>query len=139
MPEDAADLDASVISDQLRGTPIARDPYTRKLIASLNACGGYPSMPCYAGVLMARIDPWGDVFPCLEQHVCVGSVRRDEFSGVWNSRPFDEERKRLASHRSCRCWYNNTALIGHFGTLIKKTIPNGRKRCVSQRPQEASL
>ncbi|MCK7512429.1 MAG: hypothetical protein MZV70_55910 [Desulfobacterales bacterium] len=30
---------------------------------------------CYAGVLMARIDPWGHVYPCLEQHVCVGSVR----------------------------------------------------------------
>ncbi|MGE5258197.1 MAG: radical SAM/SPASM domain-containing protein [Hyphomicrobiales bacterium] len=137
MPEAALNLDASVISSQLRGTPLATDPYMRGLITSLSECGAYPSSPCYAGVLMARIDPWGNVYPCLEQHVCVGSVRRDSFSDVWNSKPLKEERKRLASRRNCRCWYNNTALIGHFGTLIQNTI-SGRKRCSSRWPQEVS-
>jgi len=134
----ALSLDAPVISGQLRGTPMARDPYMRGLVTSLNECGAYPSIRCYAGVLMARIDPWGNVYPCLEQHVCIGSVRREAFSAVWNSKPFDDERKRLASSRTCRCWYNNTALIGHFGTLIKNTIPSGRKRCSSRLPQEVS-
>jgi MoaA/NifB/PqqE/SkfB family radical SAM enzyme len=123
LQEAALSLDACVISDQLHGTPMARDPYMRGLLTSLNECGAYPSIPCYAGVLMTRIDPWGNVYPCLEQHVCVGSVRRDAFSGVWNSKPFEDERKRLTSSRTCRCWYNNTALIGHFGALIKNTIP----------------
>jgi MoaA/NifB/PqqE/SkfB family radical SAM enzyme len=125
LPGAELSLDASVISDQLYGTPMARDPYMRELITSLNECGTYPFVPCYAGVLMARIDPWGNVYPCLEQHVCVGSVRSAGFAGIWNSKPFDEERKRLASSRNCRCWYNNTALIGHFGTLIKNTIVSG--------------
>jgi MoaA/NifB/PqqE/SkfB family radical SAM enzyme len=133
----ALSLDASVISDQLHGTPMARDPYMRGLLTSLNECGAYPFNPCYAGVLMARIDPWGNVYPCLEQHTCVGSVRSAVFSAIWNSKPFNEERKRLASSRNCRCWYNNTALIGHFGTLIKNTI-SGRKRCSSRSPQAVS-
>jgi len=138
LQEAALSLDASVICGQLQGTPMASDPYMRGLVTSLNECGAYPSIPCYAGVLMARIDPWGNVYPCLEQHVCVGSVRRDAFSAVWNSKPFDDERKRLASSRTCHCWYNNTALIGHFGTLIKNSIPSGRKRCSSRWPQEVS-
>lgn len=139
LPEVELNLDAAVVSDQVHGTPMARDLYMRGLITSLNACGGYPSIPCYAGVLMARIDPWGNVYPCLEQHVCVGSVRSAGFAGVWNSKPFDEERKRLASRRNCRCWYNNTALIGHFGALIQNTIPSGRNRYSTRWPQEASL
>lgn len=87
---------------------------------------------------MARIDPWGSVYPCLEQHVCVGSVRRNGFSSVWKSKPFDEERSRLASRRNCRCWYNNTALIAHFGTLIRKTVTTGRKVGPLRRPQKAT-
>jgi MoaA/NifB/PqqE/SkfB family radical SAM enzyme len=138
LPDSALSLDSSVISKQLHGTPMARDPYMQGLLTSLNECGAYPSIPCYAGVLMARIDPWGNVYPCLEQHVCVGSVRHGGFAGVWNSKPFDEERKRLASGRNCRCWYNNTALIGHFGTFIKNTIPSGRRRCSSRWPQAVS-
>ena len=132
LPEGDVNLEASVIDEQLQGTPMARDPYMRNLVASLAACGSYPSIPCYAGILMVRIDPWGNVYPCLEQHVCVGSVRSDGFSGVWNSKPLDEERRRLMSRRTCNCWYNNTALIGHFGALIKKTIPAGRSRRTAQ-------
>lgn len=137
LQEAALSLDAAVISDQLQGTPMAQDPYMRGLVTSLNECGAYPSIPCYAGVLMARIDPWGNLYPCLEQHACVGSVRRESFSGLWNSQPLAEERKRLASSRNCRCWYNNTALIGHFGAMIKKTII-GQKRCSSRSPQAVS-
>ncbi len=138
LPEDDLNLKASVIAEQFRGTPMARDPYMRTLVTSLDSCGSYPSVPCYAGVLMARIDPWGSVYPCLEQHVCVGSVRRNGFSSVWKSKPFDEERSRLASRRNCRCWYNNTALIAHFGTLIRKTVTTGRKVGPLRRPQKAT-
>jgi MoaA/NifB/PqqE/SkfB family radical SAM enzyme len=116
-------VDAALISAQLQRTPLANDPYMKKWVESLAAGEGVPNSPCYAGVLMARIDPWGNVYPCLEQHVCVGSVRATPFSEIWNSTALKQERLRLSGDRACRCWYNNTALIGHFGTLIKNTIP----------------
>ena len=129
MPAACLEVDAAVIAEQLRGTRLGKDPYMQRWIDSIAAGQGVPELSCYAGVLMARIDPWGDVYPCLEQHVCVGSLRTESFSRIWNSTALSRERRRLANDRTCRCWYNNTALIGHFGTLIKNTIANGRKRC----------
>ena len=70
---------------------------------------------------MARIDPWGDVYPCLEQHVKVGSIKDQSFSSLWQSETFDRERERLRTGRTCSCWYNNTALIGHYGKLLGNT------------------
>ncbi|MGD9415737.1 MAG: hypothetical protein PVJ18_12335, partial [Desulfobacterales bacterium] len=32
-----------------------------------------------------------------------------------------QERQQLAADRPCSCWYNNTALIGHYGNLLEKT------------------
>jgi MoaA/NifB/PqqE/SkfB family radical SAM enzyme len=122
LDEGALKLDPAQLSAQLRGTPMANDPYMRRLIDSLSAIGLFPHAPCYAGVLMVRIDPWGVVYPCLEQHVGVGSIREGGFGAVWNSAVFHQERKRLASHRPCRCWYNNTAMIGHFGRRLEKTL-----------------
>jgi len=124
MQKTSLNVDAAVISEQLRGTKLAKDPYMKQWIESVAAGEGVPYAPCYAGVLMIRIDPWGKVYPCLEQHVCVGSVREEPFSRIWNSNALAQERKRLSGDRGCRCWYNNTALIGHFGTLIKNTIPS---------------
>jgi len=123
MGETSLNLDASVISDQLRRTPMEKDPYMKRLVTSLKENQSLPDGPCYAGLLMVRINPWGHVFPCLEQHVCIGSIREGNFFSIWNSAQFQRERKRLASNRECRCWYNNTALIGHFGTQLKKTVP----------------
>jgi len=77
-----------------------------------------------------RIDPWGNVYPCLEQHVCVGSLRYQNFETIWKSDVFARERERLHSVRSCNCWYNNTALIGHYGMLLKKTGSIGLKEAV---------
>ena len=123
MDEASSNLDVSVISDQLRHLPMEKDPYMNCLLNSLKESRSYPYAPCYAGVLMVRIDPWGNVYPCLEQHVRIGSIRKEAFSSIWNSKQFEQERRRLASSRDCRCWYNNTALIGHFGTKLKMTIP----------------
>jgi MoaA/NifB/PqqE/SkfB family radical SAM enzyme len=115
--------DPRVLAEQLRGTPMANDAYMKRLLESLEESGRYPSIPCFAGLLMVRIDPWGRVYPCLEQHVCVGSVRESGFAAVWNSEALRQERRRLASGRPCRCWYNNTAMIGHFGSLLRKAGP----------------
>jgi AdoMet-dependent heme synthase len=136
MQKTSLSVDAALISEQLRRTSLAKDPYMRKWVGSLEVGEGVPNTPCYAGVLMVRIDPWGNVYPCLEQHACVGSVLTEPFSKIWNSTALNQERRRLAGDRTCRCWYNNTALIGHFGTLIKNTIPNGRRRCSSRWLQE---
>ncbi len=114
--------DAELLAAQLQGTPLARDTYMRRWVEGLREQRFPPRAPCYAGYLMARIDPWGNVYPCLEQHVCVGSVRSETFARVWGSVDFERERERLASERPCACWYNNTALIGHFGSRLKGTL-----------------
>ncbi len=122
LDESALRLDPAALAAQLHGTPMGNDPYTRRLTDSLSTTGRFPYAPCYAGVLMVRIDPWGGVYPCLEQHVSMGSIRQGGFGAVWNSAVFNQERKRLESHRPCRCWYNNTAMIGHFGRRLEKTL-----------------
>jgi MoaA/NifB/PqqE/SkfB family radical SAM enzyme len=121
-------IDPGVLADQVAGTPFARDNYIKRLIKSLKTTGSYPHQPCYAGVLMARIDPWGNVYPCLEQHVRIGSIRENDFKTIWNSEPFQQERRRLAGNRPCRCWYNNTALIGHYGRLLGSTPAKAVKK-----------
>jgi MoaA/NifB/PqqE/SkfB family radical SAM enzyme len=114
-------LDPRVIAEQIGATPMENDGYMKRLIESLTACGSFPHHRCNAGVMMARIDPWGNVYPCLEQHVCVGSLRLQNFRSIWNSDALRQERKRLADSRTCRCWYNNTALIGYYGGWLEKT------------------
>jgi MoaA/NifB/PqqE/SkfB family radical SAM enzyme len=123
MDETSLYLDPAAISAQISHTPLGKDGYMTRLVQSLHEDGSFPHLPCYAGILMARIDPWGNVYPCLEQHVRVGSVREHDFAAVWNSENFNRERKRLATNRPCSCWYNNTALIGHFGQLLSNTNP----------------
>jgi len=114
-------LDPRVIAREIADTPLENDGYMKRLIESLKSCGSFPHHQCYAGVMMARIDPWGNVYPCLEQHSRVGSIREKNFGTIWNSEVLSRERKRLANHRTCRCWYNNTALIGHYGNLLKNS------------------
>lgn len=70
---------------------------------------------------MARIDPWGHVYPCFEQHVSVGSIRETDFRSIWKSEFINKERDHLTTNRSCRCWYNSTVLIDYYGNLLEKT------------------
>jgi MoaA/NifB/PqqE/SkfB family radical SAM enzyme len=121
MDADSLFLDPHLISDQITNIPLEKDNYLKHLIESLKSCRSFPYQHCYAGVLMARIDPWGIVYPCLEQHVSAGSIRETDFRSIWNSKFINKERDRLASDRSCRCWYNNTALIGYYGNLLEKS------------------
>jgi MoaA/NifB/PqqE/SkfB family radical SAM enzyme len=114
-------LNPDVLADQLKETPLSNDTYMGTLIASLRKNGTYPDYRCFAGVLMARIDPWGNVYPCLEQHEKIGSIKDQSFRALWQSDAFNQARERLRSERPCRCWYNNTALIGHFGHLLSRT------------------
>jgi MoaA/NifB/PqqE/SkfB family radical SAM enzyme len=118
---DSLNLDPVVLTREIRATPWARDGYLPGLIRSLTQTGTYPRQSCYAGVLMARIDPWGSVYPCLEQHVRIGSVREQDFKSLWESEAFNRERRNLSTGHPCVCWYNNTAVIGHYGTLLKQT------------------
>jgi AdoMet-dependent heme synthase len=139
MPPADLRLDPTVLRDQLRGTALAGDGYMRTLIATLERSGTYPLRRCYAGVLMARIDPWGNVYPCLEQHVCVGSIQGRSFREVWHSAQFERERHRLRTARPCRCWYNNTALIGYYGDRLQKTGPAGPKSPLPDETTSAPL
>ncbi len=118
---DALAIDSQKLATQIKDTPLAHNGYLSTLVHSLANEGTFPKQPCYAGVLMARINPWGQVYPCLEQHVCVGSIRKNDFASIWRSEEFYRERRRLAKNRACVCWYNNTALIGHYGRVLQKT------------------
>jgi AdoMet-dependent heme synthase len=120
-------LNPAVIADQLKGTPLAGDRYMGTFIQSLRRNGAYPDVRCFAGVLMARIDPWGNVYPCLEQHARIGSVLQQSFRSLWHCAAFRQERDRLRTNRSCRCWYNNTALIGYYGKLLTQSTLKGFK------------
>jgi MoaA/NifB/PqqE/SkfB family radical SAM enzyme len=128
MADSERTLDPDRLEAQVRQTPLAADKYLKTFIESLRSTGVYPFFRCFAGVLMARIDPWGNVYPCLEQHVRVGSVQNRSFRQVWQSRAFSAERQRLRTRRTCRCWYNNTALIGHYGRLLARTTCLGLGR-----------
>jgi MoaA/NifB/PqqE/SkfB family radical SAM enzyme len=121
MGANALHLDPQLISQQITDTPLEKDNYMKRLVESLKICGSFPSHQCYAAVLMVRIDPWGNVYPCLEQHVNVGSIRETDFRSIWKSEIIKKEREHLAADRSCRCWYNNTALIGYYGNLLQKS------------------
>ena len=121
MDEGSLHLDPELIAAQIDDTSLANDGYLTRLIDSLKTCGSFPHQQCFAAVLMARIDPWGNVYPCLEQHVSVGSIRESDFKTIWNSQRIQSERRQLAAERPCNCWYNNTALIGHYGNLLEKT------------------
>ena len=77
----------------MQGHPLAREMYVKPLLKSFRENGDLPQNPCYAGVLMVRIDPWGKVYPCLEQHVCVGSIKEADFRTIWNSDTFQRRQK----------------------------------------------
>jgi MoaA/NifB/PqqE/SkfB family radical SAM enzyme len=121
MDDSSLHLDPELIAAQIESTPLAKDGYLNRLIDSLKTTGVFPRQQCYAAVLMARIDPWGHVYPCLEQHVSVGSIRESDFKTIWSSKRIRDERQHLSADRPCNCWYNNTAIIGHYGNLLKKT------------------
>ncbi|MCP4747533.1 MAG: radical SAM protein [Desulfobacteraceae bacterium] len=114
-------LNHEVLASELKQTPLARDSYLKTFMDSLRFYGNYPDYRCFAGVLMARIDPWGNVYPCLEQHVRAGNIKDRSFKSVWQSSAFNDERHRLRTKRDCKCWYNNTALIGYYGNLLNRT------------------
>ena len=117
--EELFHLDPKLLVRQLEGTPLQKkDGYMDKFLLSLRDCGTFPTHRCYAGVLMVRLDPWGNVYPCLEQQACVGSVKRDDFSKIWHADVFNHMRKSISRDGHCRCWYNNTALISHYAALL---------------------
>ncbi|MEJ2588504.1 MAG: SPASM domain-containing protein, partial [Deltaproteobacteria bacterium] len=119
------ELDGENLIRQLDGHPLARGIFVRPLLKSLRKKGVFPQNRCYAGMLMVRIDPWGNVYPCLEQHACVGSIRNNDFVTIWNSASFNEVRRAILEDNACNCWYNNTAMIGHSAKWLYRTTAKG--------------
>jgi MoaA/NifB/PqqE/SkfB family radical SAM enzyme len=119
--EEAFHIDPHQLAKQLEGASVGHDGYLDQLVSGLLEHGTFPAHRCYAGVLMVRIDPWGRVYPCLEQHVCVGSLRNEHFQTIWNSEVLHLARRHVAGDGNCRCWYNNTALISHYAKILRWT------------------
>jgi MoaA/NifB/PqqE/SkfB family radical SAM enzyme len=117
----AGRIDPEVVAAQTRHTPWARDGYVGRWVTAMRQGVAFPWQTCYAGVMMGRIDPWGNLYPCLEQHVRIGSIRETPFEDLWCGPALTAERERLAKRRTCRCWYNNTGVIGHYGRILKAT------------------
>lgn len=129
LEEEGLRIDADRLEKELEGIPLGRNGYLRRLIESLRKEQAYPRHRCYAGVLMARIDPWGNVYPCLEQHVQIGSLRTEAFQTIWRSPAAHLARACIGSDQVCRCWYNNTAMISHYGKMLYcTTFPGLRER-----------
>ncbi len=126
-------LDPETISDQITGTPFENEHSMRRLLHSLRHSGDFPRQECYACVLMARIDPWGQVYPCLVQHSSIGSIREQCFSELWNGEAAHRERSRRLEDRSCTCWFNNTALIGHYGNRLRNSLSQAVSRLAPRR------
>ena len=118
-------LDMTRLMHQLEGHPLAREMYVRPLLKSFKESGCFPQGRCYAGILMVRIDPWGKVYPCLEQHVCVGSIKEADFMTIWNSNTFNDARRQIFEDDTCNCWYNNTAMISHSAKMLYLTTAKG--------------
>jgi len=125
---EAFQLDRTRLARQLDGLPLEKEHYVKTLMTSLRESGSFPRHRCYAGILMVRIDPWGNAYPCLEQHICVGSVRERGFRAVWESDAFNLARKKIAADDRCRCWYNNTALISRYGQWLYRTTAAGLEK-----------
>jgi len=123
--KDAFRLDPSLLKRELESANLGDDRYLDRLVSSFTNEGTFPPHYCYAGTLMTRIDPWGNVYPCLEQHIRVGSLENQNFQTIWNSRAFSLARRHIAEKRECRCWYNNTALISHYAKILKGTSATG--------------
>jgi MoaA/NifB/PqqE/SkfB family radical SAM enzyme len=121
-------LTSAHLMRQLDGHPLGDEIYVKPLLKSLRESGGLPRKHCYAGVLMVRIDPWGNVYPCLEQHDCVGSVKGVGFETIWNSNVFHDARRRIHESAACSCWYNNTAVISHVAELLHLSTVQGMHR-----------
>ncbi len=118
-------LDPQRLSRQIEGLPLEKDGYVKGLLKSLRKNKGFPHHRCHAGLLMVRIDPWGNVYPCLEQHVRVGTLRDGNFKALWYSDRFDRVRKEIAGDGRCSCWYNNTALISRYARWLRLTTIRG--------------
>ncbi len=125
---EAFQLDRTRMARQLEGLPLAKEAYVKTLMTGLRQSESFPGHRCYAGTLMVRIDPWGKAYPCLEQHVCVGSVRDKGFRALWESDVFNRVRREIARDDRCRCLYNNTALISRYGRWLERTTAAGLEK-----------
>ena len=106
----------------LSDSRIGNDFYLRHLPRYLEDNVYFRHLPCYAGYLFARIDPYGNLYPCIAQHHRVGNIRQQALSTLWRSPAFNRVRKNYRT-RGCACWYNDTVLFNSYmWTLLGKTF-----------------
>jgi MoaA/NifB/PqqE/SkfB family radical SAM enzyme len=82
----------------------------------------FSRFPCYAGYLFARIDPYGNVFPCVEQNYYIDNIRENSFSDIWYSPQFKRFRKEILPGKKCSCWYNNAIILNSYMWRIHKKL-----------------
>ncbi|OPY80208.1 MAG: Cyclic pyranopterin monophosphate synthase 1 [Syntrophorhabdus sp. PtaU1.Bin153] len=78
-------------------------------------------LPCYAGYLVARIDPTGNLYGCVEQIERIGNLREHTFGELWKSAEFNCARKRLSKNRQCVCHYSDSMFNTNLWMLYDKT------------------
>ena len=80
---------------------------------------------CFAGTFFANMDPWGNIFHCLDPDQPVGNILDAGFMDIWNSKKMMDLRSALRKDGKCLgCWsdrfHSNTciqALMFPFGRL----------------------
>lgn len=61
-------------------------------------------IPCVAGTYSAYIDPYGNVYPCTQWLIKLGSLREQSFRELWWSKKAKEVRKLIKNGMCPNCW-----------------------------------
>lgn len=58
---------------------------------------------CYAGCTSGYLDPYGNVYPCINSSKQLGNIRNDSFDVIWTSR-FAKSVRYDIRYGNCHCW-----------------------------------
>ncbi|HEX55440.1 MAG: hypothetical protein DRO95_00130 [Candidatus Altiarchaeales archaeon] len=61
---------------------------------------------CFAGLVIAHIDAYGNVYPCEEKFAKFGNIREKSLREIWFSDNADSIRNRIKKGDHPICWYN---------------------------------
>jgi MoaA/NifB/PqqE/SkfB family radical SAM enzyme len=107
----------------LAKTTLGNNFYNRALPNYLENPSKFEQLPCYAGYWSCRIDPFGNLFGCVEQICFIGNLRMQSFENLWKSAAFARARKGLSKNKKCSCFYNDAVLLNSYGWLFLDKIP----------------
>ncbi len=111
------ELKSLIATDEIR-----KDFYVQHMPCYLEHSDVFRQFPCYAGYLFTRIDPFGNLYPCIGEYHLVGNIRERSFSSLWYSQSFNQLRRDQYRNRACTCWYNDNTFLNSYMWLLNKKL-----------------